>query len=199
MAAATAMAAADLGRETLQPGDGWASMEPGTAGGTLAAPDHDTAVIRGGWFDIRGTSAVPATNIIIRNLTFRDTFDCFPQWDPTDGSTGNESAIFAENNFFWTNGTETPDQFIEVFKGTAIHEEGTLVDEPADKNLTDVLGDYNAVNDPDLSDDVGWTPTLFLAIDRTRHVLPEVRATQASSTTKGTEPRRTVSSDSRAT
>ncbi|MFD9336220.1 polysaccharide lyase family 1 protein [Streptomyces sp. NPDC060028] len=30
-----------------------------------------------------------ADNVIIRNLSFSDTRDCFPQWDPTDGSTGN--------------------------------------------------------------------------------------------------------------
>jgi len=28
-------------------------------------------------------------NLIIRNLTFSDAFDCFPQWDPTDGALGN--------------------------------------------------------------------------------------------------------------
>ncbi|MFE7568583.1 polysaccharide lyase family 1 protein [Streptomyces sp. NPDC057539] len=28
-------------------------------------------------------------NVIIRNLTFEDTFDCFPQWDPTDTELGN--------------------------------------------------------------------------------------------------------------
>ncbi|QFQ98824.1 polysaccharide lyase family 1 protein [Streptomyces phaeolivaceus] len=27
-------------------------------------------------------------NVIVRNLTFADTRDCFPQWDPTDGSSG---------------------------------------------------------------------------------------------------------------
>ncbi|MFE9404957.1 polysaccharide lyase family 1 protein [Streptomyces sp. NPDC006530] len=30
-----------------------------------------------------------ADNVIIRNLSFSDTRDCYPQWDPTDGSTGN--------------------------------------------------------------------------------------------------------------
>jgi pectate lyase len=30
-----------------------------------------------------------ANNVIVRNLTFEDAFDCFPQWDPTDGSSGN--------------------------------------------------------------------------------------------------------------
>jgi pectate lyase len=28
-------------------------------------------------------------NVIIRNITFVDAFDCFPAWDPTDGSLGN--------------------------------------------------------------------------------------------------------------
>ncbi|MFE4372289.1 polysaccharide lyase family 1 protein [Streptomyces sp. NPDC056835] len=28
-------------------------------------------------------------NVIIRNLTFEDAFDCFPQWDPTDTELGN--------------------------------------------------------------------------------------------------------------
>src|SRR6185436_6057719 len=40
---------------------------------------------------IVGANVRPANidNIIIRNITFVDAFDCFPQWDPTDGSTGN--------------------------------------------------------------------------------------------------------------
>lgn len=28
-------------------------------------------------------------NVIVRNLTFEDAFDCFPQWDPTDTAVGN--------------------------------------------------------------------------------------------------------------
>jgi pectate lyase len=28
-------------------------------------------------------------NVIIRNIEFSDAYDCFPQWDPTDGDTGN--------------------------------------------------------------------------------------------------------------
>ena len=30
-----------------------------------------------------------ATNVIVRNLTLRDSADCFPAWDPTDGAEGN--------------------------------------------------------------------------------------------------------------
>src|SRR5258708_33784556 len=33
-------------------------------------------------------------NVIIRNTAFENAFDCFPQWDPTDGATGNWSSAF---------------------------------------------------------------------------------------------------------
>jgi pectate lyase len=53
-------------------------------------------VIKGAWFDIRGTANVPnsRSNIIIRNLTFRDTYDCFPAWDPNDGALGSWNAQY---------------------------------------------------------------------------------------------------------
>lgn len=35
-----------------------------------------------------------ADNVIIRNLTFEDAYDCFPQWDPTDGSNGNWNSAY---------------------------------------------------------------------------------------------------------
>jgi pectate lyase len=54
------------------------------------------ATIRGAWLDIRGSANVPGsrTNVIIRNLTFQDTYDCFPQWSPTDGALGNWNALY---------------------------------------------------------------------------------------------------------
>jgi pectate lyase len=62
---------------------------------TLVGVDKK-ATIRGAWLDIRGTANVPGsrTNIIIRNLTFQDTYDCFPQWSPTDGALGNWNALY---------------------------------------------------------------------------------------------------------
>jgi pectate lyase len=53
----------------------------------------DDASIRGAWIDIRGSAAVPRTNIIIRNITFEDTYDRFPQWSPTDGALGSWNAL----------------------------------------------------------------------------------------------------------
>jgi len=260
------------------------------------------SVIRGAWLDIRGTANVVGsrTNIIVRNLTFLDTYDCFPQWDPTDGSLGNwnsaydsislrdsdhvwidhstfadeetadstlplyfgrlfqvhdgevditnasdlvtvsynrflehdkvmligssdsatadrnklrvtlhhnlfeqvgqrgprvrfgkvhvynnyywpknsehyqysfgvgrESAIYAENNFFRTDDSITPARFISRLSGTAIHISETLVNGASQNKLVDVLAAYNEVNNPDLSGNVGWTPTLFIEIEPT--------------------------------
>ncbi|HEX2446198.1 MAG TPA: hypothetical protein VHJ77_19780 [Vicinamibacterales bacterium] len=54
------------------------------------------ATLRGIWLDIRGTANVAGsrTNIIVRNLTFEDTYDCFPQWSPTDGTLGSWNALY---------------------------------------------------------------------------------------------------------
>ena len=261
------------------------------------------ARLRGIWLDIRGTSTLNATNIIVRNLTFQDTFDCFPAWAPTDGELGAwnslydsislrntdhvwvdhnvfedretadddqpslfgvlyqvhdgalditnasdfvtvsfnrfrkhdkvmligssdsatadrgklrvtlhhnlfdhvgqrvprvrfgqvhvfnnyykiernptygyswgvgiESAIYAENNFFKTDKTVLPEVFIERLNGTAIFESGTHLNGTPPKNLVDVVSAYNLVNDPDLSEEVGWVPTLFVEVEPTREV-----------------------------
>src|SRR5690606_23445421 len=44
----------------------------------------------------RSTANVPnsRSNIIIRNLTFEDTYDCFPEWSPTDGAQGAWNALY---------------------------------------------------------------------------------------------------------
>jgi pectate lyase len=264
------------------------------------------ARIRGAQLDLRGSSSNQRSNVIIRNITFQDTFDCFPAWSPTDGALGSwnaeydaialrqihhvwidhnvfedkdtidsteptyfgvhyerhdgltditnasnyvtvswnqyrnhdkvmligssdsgstaagdrgklkvtihhnlflnlgqrtprvrfgqvhvynnyyqiiknpgyvyswgvgiESATYAENNFFVIDKSVTPDRFIAVYKGTAIHVSGTLVNGFSNRHRVDVLAAYNAVNDPDLSGDVGWTPTLFTHILPTQYV-----------------------------
>ncbi|KRG69543.1 pectate lyase family protein [Pseudoxanthomonas dokdonensis] len=53
------------------------------------------AGLRGAWLDIRKDSkGTLPINVIIRNLTIADTFDCFPAWDPTDGSEGNWNSLY---------------------------------------------------------------------------------------------------------
>ncbi|HEX8348086.1 MAG TPA: polysaccharide lyase family 1 protein [Actinoplanes sp.] len=34
------------------------------------------------------------SNVIVRNIEFTDAADCFPAWDPTDGSTGNWNSLY---------------------------------------------------------------------------------------------------------
>jgi pectate lyase len=87
---------------------------------------------------------------------------------------GIESAIYAENNYF--DSGVTPDQFIAVYKGTMIHETGTYVNGHSQHDLVDVLAAYNAVNDPDLSSDVGWVPTLYILMHPTQSLPGLVRA-----------------------
>lgn len=269
-----------------------------------------TAKLRGIWLDVRGTAGVAnsRTNIIVRNLTFEDTYDCFPQWAPTDGALGSwnslydsislrdsnnvwvdhnkfldnatadstlplffgvifqvhdgllditnasdlvtvswnrfenhdklmligssdnapadvgklrvtlhhnlfdalgqrgprvrfgqvhiynnyykvpnadtyqyswgvgiQSKIYAENNAFCTDTAFDepvgPSRFITRLNGTAIHESGSVIWQPGHGwTLVDVLAQYNAVNDPDLSSDVGWVPTLFDWIEPSENV-----------------------------
>ncbi|HSH82435.1 MAG TPA: hypothetical protein VLA19_28225, partial [Herpetosiphonaceae bacterium] len=42
-------------------------------------------------------------NVIIRNIEFSDAYDCFPQWDPTDGDTGNWNSAY--DNLWIANST----------------------------------------------------------------------------------------------
>lgn len=51
---------------------------------TLVGVPGTKAKILGGMVQIQNVD-----NVIVRNLTFAATEDCFPQWDPTDGDKGN--------------------------------------------------------------------------------------------------------------
>ncbi|MFI2201868.1 polysaccharide lyase family 1 protein [Streptomyces sp. NPDC020192] len=51
---------------------------------TIVGVPGTKAGITGGDLTVKGVD-----NVIIRNLTFSATEDCFPQWDPTDGDKGN--------------------------------------------------------------------------------------------------------------
>lgn len=73
---------------------------------------------------------------------------------------GIESALFAEENFFIAERAFTLDQIIERLNGTTASIAGTLVIGPRVRNPVDVIAAWNAVNDPDIGFDAGWTPTL---------------------------------------
>jgi pectate lyase len=54
------------------------------------------ATLVGAALDIAGPvrEGAVAMNVIVRNLTFLDTYDCFPEWSPDDGPTGNWNAAY---------------------------------------------------------------------------------------------------------
>lgn len=54
------------------------------------------ATLIGVWLDIAAevASGNEPMNVIVRNLNFEDTADCFPEWSPTDGATGNWNASY---------------------------------------------------------------------------------------------------------
>jgi pectate lyase len=55
------------------------------------------ATLVGAWLDIAGSESRGGNepvNVIIRNLAFVDTADCFPEWSPSDGATGNWNSAY---------------------------------------------------------------------------------------------------------
>ncbi len=62
----------------------------------INVPSNTTIVGLGGDATIVGAHVRVnnADNVIIRNVTLADAFDCFPQWDPTDGSSGNWNSAY---------------------------------------------------------------------------------------------------------
>ncbi|WLW53613.1 polysaccharide lyase family 1 protein [Streptomyces sp. YU58] len=56
---------------------------------TLVGVPGTKAGITGGMLQIQNVD-----NVIVRNLTFAATEDCFPQWDPTDGDEGNWNSTY---------------------------------------------------------------------------------------------------------
>jgi pectate lyase len=56
---------------------------------TIVGVPGTNAGIKGGSLQVKSVD-----NVIIRNLTFAATEDCFPQWDPTDGSAGEWNSAY---------------------------------------------------------------------------------------------------------
>jgi pectate lyase/pectin methylesterase-like acyl-CoA thioesterase len=56
---------------------------------TIVGLPGSNAKIRGGSLMIQNVD-----NVIVRNIEFENTFDYFPQWDPTDGDSGNWNSAF---------------------------------------------------------------------------------------------------------
>jgi len=90
---------------------------------------------------------------------------------------GVQSQIYAENNYFVTDGTIDPSRFISRFNGTLIFIGDTLLNGRSRKSHVDVLAAYNAARDPDLSNAVTWTPFLVGEFHPTQAVAGVVRNT----------------------
>ncbi|MEV6170107.1 pectate lyase [Streptomyces sp. NPDC051954] len=74
----------------------------------VSVPANTTIIGVGRNAGIKGASLqiTRVDNVIVRNLTFESPVDCFPQWDPTDGSTGNwnseyDSAVVYGSTHVW--------------------------------------------------------------------------------------------------
>jgi hypothetical protein len=72
--------------------------------------------------------------------------------------------------------------FIARFGGTAIVTLHTSVDACSANHVVDVRAAYNGANDPDLSDAVGWTPTLYGVFDQSHRVPGRVESGAVRST-----------------
>lgn len=59
------------------------------SGGTTLVGLGDRAVLKG-----MNLHVDRVDNVIIRNLSFVDAADCFPQWDPTDGELGAWNSLY---------------------------------------------------------------------------------------------------------
>ncbi|WP_240499919.1 pectate lyase family protein [Sphingomonas montana] len=87
-----------------------------------------SARIINGNLNIGPSSAAPVENIVIRNIAFEDSFDFFPQWDPTDSTGRWNSAydiisvqyarkVWIDHNSF-SDGARTDDRFPSVWTET---------------------------------------------------------------------------------
>ncbi len=77
-------------------------------------------------------------NVIIRNINFVDTADCFPAWDPNDGAAGNWNAAYdsisvRNSTHVWIDhnrfaDVRTSDETLPVFFGRIYQVHDGLVD-----------------------------------------------------------------------
>ncbi|MEU8653111.1 polysaccharide lyase family 1 protein [Streptomyces sp. NPDC048737] len=83
----------DLGAEPADSPEGLRRTSAANQDKAIKAnvPSNTTIIGVGRNAGIKGASLQikAVDNVIIRNLAFESPIDCFPQWDPTDGSKGN--------------------------------------------------------------------------------------------------------------
>ncbi|MFF6991830.1 polysaccharide lyase family 1 protein [Streptomyces sp. NPDC010273] len=96
-------------------------------------------------------------NVIVRNLSFESPLDCFPQWDPTDGDTGNwnseyDSAVIYGSTHVWldhntfTDGAH-PDSSLPTYYGRIFEQHDGELD--VVKGADYVTASWNVFTDHD--------------------------------------------------
>lgn len=147
----------------------------------------DARIINGN-LNIGPSASAPVENIVIRNISFADSFDFFPQWDPTDSTTGRWNSaydlisvqyarrVWIDHNSF-SDGTRTDDKYPSVFNEVVNgvdyagsdfkvqHHDG-LVDVTRNGDLVTVSA--NAFSNHDKSFLIGGTDTLSATAENPR-------------------------------
>ena len=128
-----------------------ASAQAQSARVRMRVPDNTTivgtdprATLRGVWLDLRGTATIRRRNIIIRHITFEETYDCFPAWTPDRNASGGwagtgswdaeyDAISLRETEHVWIDHNEfrdrrTVDASLPVFFGAKYQIHDGLVD-----------------------------------------------------------------------
>jgi pectate lyase len=115
-------------------------------------------------------------NVIIRNLTFEHAFDCFPQWDPTDGATGAWNSLYdnvsltgathvwVDHNTF-TDGSH-PDSLSPTFFGSEFQQHDGELDITSASDL--VTAEWNQFVDHDKTNLIGSSNTAAADVGKLR-------------------------------
>ncbi|MGX4594359.1 pectate lyase family protein [Leuconostoc sp. JNUCC 76] len=110
-----------------------------------------------------GNMVINGSNVIVRNITFENAYDYFPQWDPTDGTSGNwnsqydnltvtgGSNVWVDHNQF-SDGSQTDNKNGSYYGREYQHHDG-LVDIVNGAN--NVTLSYNQLQNHDKSMNIG--------------------------------------------
>lgn len=121
----------------------------------------------------------PVRNVIVRNLHISDAYDCFPQWDPTDGEMGawnseydnlsvrRSTNVWVDHNTF--DDGENPPESLPIVLGVKFEVHDGLLDITHSADLVTVS--YNVFRDHDKSVLIGSSNSRLLDRGRLRVTL----------------------------
>ncbi|WP_243735135.1 pectate lyase family protein [Paenibacillus turpanensis] len=88
---------------------------------------------------------------------------------------GYKSKIYAENNMFMFDFEADKSRILNDYKGTSIYEENNYVVTPSSRGFVDLIAEFNANNELQLDENVGWEPTLHGKIDPAQSLIGQVK------------------------